>query len=1573
NITLGVGLHGGADAQFINNAVYQPAGDALVIDGSSINDQVKNNILWAQAGHDISVSADNSELNLQSDYNDLYTSGAGVLGQWEGTDFTTRSAWFYQVGLDQHSIVADPQFVNVAGADGVLGYSTATAGPAQIVDDSGSAFSVSGLWTTQANGYGGSEHVSNGGNDDVATWTISNLTPGSWYQVAATWSSGGTSSLAPFTISDGNQMLASPVVDQTSAPSDFSDAGVGWKTLGTFYVTSGTLTITVTHASSSYPNVLADAVRVQAIVGDHGADDNFHLLPSSPAIDAGDPTTPFENEPSPNGGRVNLGNYGNTPAATPTPLQEVQVVSPVGLDKFQVGQTVPITWRTVGVAAPAGYYSGEILADQPLAYYRLGESSGTTAHDASGHALGGSYVNTVTLGANGALMQDADTSLLLPGGSWNSTGGYVQLPSGFADFSNGLTLEVWAYPTSAGNGQALFDLGNGYASDNIVLARDGTTNNLVFQVYDGGKPGNAVRAAGAIQLNVWQHFAVTEDSAGDVTIYKNGQVVASGVTSVPLNVTRTAGYLGKSNFFGDDFAGSLDEAAIYNHVLSAARIQGHVSHAVYGTVNIDLDVGGASVMNIATGVPDSGSFAWSVPTAAIGSGYQIQVHVNDAAQPSGLSHDTFLVANNGHDYYINEGSTTGDVFTTAAGNDANSGKTPDAPMATLRAMLLAYNFQPGDVIHVDTGNYRLYRNILILPQDSGVTIQGPSTTEALLNRGNQNANDDVIDLLGGTHVTLDHLSISGGVNGISASLTANSSYVTISNDDIKSNSQYAIYLDASNDHAVLTGNSVHDNTLRGYPNPPLPAIYVAAADGLIDSNQVFGNAAGIKVVYRGGEADRIVVSNNVVRDNDTIGISGSSDVLITGNNVYNNTTGIYLYNETQRNAGQASQNTVHDNQEGFLTDSFINAYGMSITSNRVYHNSVDGIHLFGRMQAVDNKVYSNPIGILGDTGFGGSAPFSGLVDNNLVYANSNEAIVLNGAVGPQVDNNDLYQPVGDAVDLKGGAKNVQLHNNIAWVLSGYDLNVAADSQSGLKSDYNLFNKGPAANAHVGFYNGATQDAFSDWQTASGLDSHSLFTDPRWVDISGADSVLGYTTANGGYDGGVDDNFYLSAGSPAIDRGYSWPALNSDMLGVGRRDDPGTTNAGGPDYVETQLPSSLYSAGGTPQNSHAGTGGSSFTLSLPFAFPFYDGRYTSVTVSSRGFLEFAGNVDPSDGANSDAKLESSRILAPFWANLRTNASGDDVFVDTSVANQVTIRWQATSVADGSAVSFDVVLFQDGHFRFDYGAGNGNQSPTVGISFGNGQIFVLSRYDAQESLGGAASVEFDLKPGIVDIGAIEFTASSLQTTPPSVAGISPAVIGAGGNTGDPISSLQVTFSEPVNPLDANSAAAYELRKAGSNGFGSPDDVIYTLVPQYLPGSTSVALAISGLPSSGLPVGNYRFTIFSGAGASIHDLAGLGLDGDGNGTPGGNYVRTFSIAPPQADLNASATVDQSTAIEGELLHFTISVDDVAGPQAASQIVVTAPLPAGLTFAADNAPSGTSYDSTTGTWSIANLAKGG
>ena len=163
----------------------------------------------------------------------------------------------------------------------------------------------------------------------------------------------------------------------------------------------------------------------------------------------------------------------------------------------------------------------------------------------------------------------------------------------------------------------------------------------------------------------------------------------------------------------------------------------------------------------------------------------------------------------------------------------------------------------------------------------------------------------------------------------------------------------------------------------------------------------------------------------------------------------------------------------------------------------------------------------------------------------------------------------------------------------------------------------------------------------------------------------------------------------------------------------------------------------------------------------------------------------------------------------------------------MANQVTFRWVATNTANSSPANFAVTLYSNGSIQFYYGAGNTNLTPTVGISAGNGIAYqLLSGYSGQATLTNASSVLYTLQPGIVDLGAYGFRGSSLDTTPPEITGTSPAL--ANGGTYFSFTQFQVSFSKPVSPIDADSTAVYELREAGSNGFGSANDVIYSLTP-------------------------------------------------------------------------------------------------------------------------------------------------
>src|SRR6202034_1035948 len=95
--------------------------------------------------------------------------------------------------------------------------------------------------------------------------------------------------------------------------------------------------------------VLADGILVQAIGRNDGSDDDFHVQAGSPTIDAGNPATPYILEPSPNGGRVNLGFDGDTAQAQTSAAQTLQILNPADLGKYEVGQQVRIDVDSAGL------------------------------------------------------------------------------------------------------------------------------------------------------------------------------------------------------------------------------------------------------------------------------------------------------------------------------------------------------------------------------------------------------------------------------------------------------------------------------------------------------------------------------------------------------------------------------------------------------------------------------------------------------------------------------------------------------------------------------------------------------------------------------------------------------------------------------------------------------------------------------------------------------------------------------------------------------------------------------------------------------------------------------------------------------------------------------------------------------------------------------------------------------------------------------------------------------------------------------------------------------------------------
>jgi hypothetical protein len=275
-------------------------------------------------------------------------------------------------------------------------------------------------------------------------------------------------------------------------------------------------------------------------------------------------------------------------------------------------------------------------------------------------------------------------------------------------------------------------------------------------------------------------------------------------------------------------------------------------------------------------------------------------------------------------------------------------------------------------------------------------------------------------------------------------------------------------------------------------------------------------------------------------------------------------------------------------------------------------------------------------------------------------------------------------------------------------------------------------------------------------------------------------------------------------------------------------------------------------------------------------------------------------------------------------LTTAGTGDDIFVDTNVAGQVTVRWEAARVGGGD-VRFAVTLVNTGEIRFHYGAGNTNLTPTVGISAGNGVNFDLAAYDGQATLTSVDSLNYILIPGFVDIGAYEFQGDSDDTIPPTVTGIQPAGIFTGGTVNAQTSSLQVSFSEPIDVLTSRSPALYQLIGDGPDDqFDTADDVSIAITDfGYTVGTLDLNLALA----QPLPTDRYRLILLGRPGQSILDQAGNRLDGDANGSAGGDFERMFltsTAVGPISDSDSATDQVAENSPSGTLVGVTALASD-------------------------------------------------
>ena len=223
------------------------------------------------------------------------------------------------------------------------------------------------------------------------------------------------------------------------------------------------------------------------------------------------------------------------------------------------------------------------MSDSPRAYWRLGETSGTSAWDDLRGSAIGAYQHGVALGQPGALAGDADLAAGFDGG--DDQVGLGDPPDGSLDFGQGdFSIEAWVKATANDERAVVSKRPYGTAVPfwQLTVTDDGSQAGRVrVNVSDGAASIQVYGPAVRVDNGSWHHVVVVFDRDAGITIHVDGAGLTTPAT-VPGDLSNAGELLiGKSAGY-PPFKGDVDEVALYPGVLGADRVAAHYDRGRLG-------------------------------------------------------------------------------------------------------------------------------------------------------------------------------------------------------------------------------------------------------------------------------------------------------------------------------------------------------------------------------------------------------------------------------------------------------------------------------------------------------------------------------------------------------------------------------------------------------------------------------------------------------------------------------------------------------------------------------------------------------------------------------------------------------------------------------------------------------------------------------------------------------------------------------------------------------------------------------------------------------------------------------
>ncbi len=219
-------------------------------------------------------------------------------------------------------------------------------------------------------------------------------------------------------------------------------------------------------------------------------------------------------------------------------------------------------------------YQAAVLADNPVMYWTLDETSGATCTDHSPSGFTGTCNGTFT--RNVAAHAGLGVAVTLGG----TTADNITTPDVAAlDITGDFTYECWVKIASAATSQYLMSKGRTDAS-NAGYGMYITTARKID--IDQTEIAFIMLSTGTVTLSTWTHVVATRAS-NVFTVYLQGSAAGTATVGQAIQATNRAFTVGGANSAGTivfPLSGQIDEVAVYNAALSSGRVLAHFNAAV---------------------------------------------------------------------------------------------------------------------------------------------------------------------------------------------------------------------------------------------------------------------------------------------------------------------------------------------------------------------------------------------------------------------------------------------------------------------------------------------------------------------------------------------------------------------------------------------------------------------------------------------------------------------------------------------------------------------------------------------------------------------------------------------------------------------------------------------------------------------------------------------------------------------------------------------------------------------------------------------------------------------------------